>query len=103
MKLSPLLKKIEQLKIRKSHLLMGGLTLFIVFSLFYKFGILKYISLKNEKAMLQEKALQIGEENKRLRQEIDSLQNMDAKIEKVAREKYRMIRKGEKVFVVEEK
>jgi len=73
------------------------------FFLFYKFGIMKYYNLLNQKDELNQKIEEVNQENEKLRAEIDSLKSSDAKIEKVAREKYNMLRKGEKAFKVEEK
>lgn len=73
------------------------------FFLFYKFGLMKYYNLLGQKEELSRKIEEINSENERLKAEIDSLKTNDAKIEKVAREKYNMLRKGEKAFKVEEK
>jgi len=70
---------------------------------FYKFGIMQYFSLRGQKKDLMEKISQVEEKNQLLRSEIDSLNTKDSKIEKVAREKYHMVRKGEKVYRIEEK
>jgi cell division protein FtsB len=46
----------------------------------------------------------VDKENKRMQSEIDSLKNkVPAKIERIAREKYGMIRKSEKTIIVNEK
>lgn len=79
------------------------LLLTAAFFFFYKFGILKYFDLLGQKKELNEKIEQVEEKNKLLRAEIDSLKFKDSKIEKVAREKYHMVRKGEKVYRIEEK
>jgi cell division protein FtsB len=76
----------------------------ILFLSFNEYGIVKYIKLKNQVNELNEKINKVEEENKRLQADIDSLENkVPAKIEKVAREKYNMIRPGEIKIVVEEK
>ena len=60
--------------------------------------------LKNDVKTLNEQITDTQKENKALQQEIDSLQKkIPAKIEKTAREKYHMIRKGEKAIRVKEK
>ena len=72
--------------------------------LFNEDGILKYISLQNDVKKIKNKIIEVEQENKRLEGEIDSLQRkVPAKVEKIAREKYNMIRKGEKTIkIVEE-
>lgn len=76
----------------------------LAFLFFNEFGILKYQSLKNEVKSLNEQITKTKKENKALEVDIDSLQKkIPAKIEKTAREKYHMIRKGEKVIRVKEK
>ena len=76
-----------------------------VFFLFFNdYGIIKFIKLNNQVSELQMKIKEVEKENRRLQAEIDSLQNnIPAKIEKVAREKYNMMRQGESKVNVEEK
>ena len=63
--------------------------------------VIKYLKLKDEVNTLKVDIENLHEENKKLEAEIDSLrQKVPAKIEKTAREKYDMIRKGEKVIEV---
>jgi cell division protein FtsB len=69
----------------------------IFFLFFNNDGIIKYVKLKKQVNDLGEQLKSVEDENKRLQNEIDSLkQNIPAKVEKVAREKYNMIREGEK-------
>ena len=76
----------------------------IIFLFFNEYGIIRYIKLNNQGNELNEKINEVEKENKRLQAEIDSLENkVPAKIEKVAREKYNMIRPGERKIVVEDK
>jgi cell division protein FtsL len=66
-------------------------------------GVMKYLKLKDEVNSLKDEINQLQEDNKKLEAEIDSLkQKVPAKIEKTAREKYDMIREGEKVIEVKE-
>ncbi len=65
-------------------------------------GILKFLEMKNELSRLD---VEIKEAEKRLDsldKEIDSLQVSKAKIERVAREKFHMMKKNETVFKIEE-
>lgn len=72
--------------------------------LFNEQGVFAYLRLKSEINSLNEKISRLEEENKKLYSEIDSLKNkIPAMIEKTAREKYGMMRKGEKEIRVEEK
>lgn len=76
----------------------------ILFLFFNEYGILKFIKLNNQVNELNEKIRIVELENRRLQGEIDSLESkVPAKIEKVAREKYNMMRQGESKVVVEEK
>jgi cell division protein FtsB len=83
------------------------LILFLIgfaFLLFNEFGILKYRKLKKEVKDLNSQISNTEKNNKALEGDIDSLQKkIPAKIERTAREKYHMIRKGEKVIHVQEK
>ena len=65
--------------------------------LFNNYGVIKYAKVKSELEDLNNRITQIEEENRKLEAEIDSLKrNVPAKIEKIAREKYNMIRPNEK-------
>jgi cell division protein FtsL len=75
----------------------------VSFFLFSRYGVLKYIDLLNQQEKLKSRIEEIETENKNLKSELDSLKSIDAKIEKVAREKYNMKRKNEKVIRIEEK
>ena len=73
-----------------------------IFYLFFnEHGIIKYVKLNNEVESLNEQIGNLEEENINLKNEIDSLKKeIPAKIEQVAREKYDMIREGEKTIEV---
>ena len=76
----------------------------VVFLFFNEKGVLKYSKLQNEVNSLNEQIQKLQDQNKSLEAEIDSLQRkIPAKIEKIAREKYRMKRPGEKSIEVIEK
>ncbi len=75
----------------------------ISFLYFNQNGYRKFISTKNELKKIEDEIQKNEEEIFRLKNEIDSLNKSKAKLEKVAREKYHMIKKNEKVFLIEEK
>lgn len=81
---------------------------FFIIGLIYLFfndsGVVKYFKLKHQVDSLNVQIENVDKDNKLIKAEIDSLQNkVPAKIEKTAREKYDMIRKGEKKIQVIEK
>ena len=76
----------------------------IAYLLFNKYGILKYWKLEQKVNELKEKISTVEKQNKILEAEIDSLKKeIPAKIEKLAREKYKMKGKNEQVIKVEHK
>ncbi len=76
----------------------------IGFLIFNESGFIKYLKLKSEVNQLNKEVKSKELENKNREAEIDSLEKKNpAKIEQVAREKYGMMKKGEKVIKVEEK
>jgi len=76
----------------------------ILFILYNENGIIRHMELKKEVEVLGFKIDSMTAENKRLEMEIDSLEKkIPAKIERTAREKYDMLRKGEKTVEVIER
>ena len=76
----------------------------LIYIFFNDSGVIKYLKLKQQVKALNEQISDVDKDNKQLQSEIDSLKNkVPAKIEKIAREKYNMIRKGEKTIKVIEK
>ena len=74
------------------------------FLIFNNSGYIKYLKLKNEVKEVRNEVSAKELENKNLEAEIDSLEKKNPnKIEQVAREKYGMMKKGEKIIKVEEK
>ena len=72
--------------------------------IFNNSGYIKYLKLKNEVKEIRNEVSAKELENKNLDAEIDSLEKKNPnKIEQVAREKYGMMKKGEKIIKVEEK
>ncbi len=75
----------------------------LVFLFFNENGIIKYLKTKSELKYLDQELRKTSEKVKALEKEIDSLKTSKAKIERVAREKFHMMKKNEKVFKIEEK
>ena len=103
MKKKQSLKTIElQKKIIRGILTIGVLTLLIIF-LFGNHGLYQLYILKKERGNIQDKINLLREEKMALENEKTKLQTDYKHIEELAREKYRMSKKGERVFKVIEK
>lgn len=74
----------------------------VAFLFFNEYGIMKYLKLKGEISDIEKQISDADNQLRALQAEIDSLKTSNVKIEKVAREKYNMLRKNEKVLKVEE-
>ena len=70
------------------------------FMTFSNKGILQRIHLTNQKHEMEVKVREAQDEQRRLRQQLKALDNDKKAIEKVAREKYGMVREGETVYRV---
>jgi cell division protein FtsL len=81
----------------KFYIITSVVVLGTLYLLFNSYGIIKYAKVKNELDDLNQRITQLEDENRKLEAEIDSLKrNVPAKIEKIARENYNMIRPNEK-------
>jgi len=90
------MKFIENKKTR-FYIIVSVVVIGTLYLLFNNYGVVKYAKVKSEVEDLSSRITQLEEENRRLEAEIDSLiRNVPAKIEKIAREKYNMIRPNEK-------
>ena len=80
----------------------GILTVVVIlfFILLNRHGILRLYRLRAEQDRLEQEIIVLQEQAVELRKEIASLENDLAYIERLAREKYRMVKRGEKVFRV---
>jgi len=72
----------------------------LTFVTFSNKGIIQRIRLETEKRKWQEKIREAQLEEKRLQEEIKALENDLGIIEKIARERYGMVRQGETVYRV---
>jgi cell division protein FtsB len=77
-----------------------GASSFIVFN---ENGLLKFLKIRKELKQMDSEIKKAEEKLFMLEQEIDSLKTSKIKLERVAREKFHMLRKTEKVFRIEEK
>ncbi|MBT3477964.1 MAG: septum formation initiator family protein [Candidatus Marinimicrobia bacterium] len=91
-----------QKRVIRAILLIGAVALLIIF-FFGDHGLYQLYNLKKERAETQEKINALREERITLEGEKTKLQTDYKYIEELAREKYRMAKKGEKVFKVIEK
>jgi cell division protein FtsL len=79
-----------------------SLLLLIAFTLiFTEKGFYTYYKMKNEKDRLQIEVDSLKRVNDSLRMEIKLLQTRDEKIEQVAREKFGLVKPGEKIYKFE--
>ncbi|PJA95479.1 MAG: hypothetical protein CO129_11470 [Ignavibacteriales bacterium CG_4_9_14_3_um_filter_34_10] len=78
------------------------ISLILAFFLFFnEYGLIKYFKLKNDLSELSSQINKIDSDLQNMRSEIDSLTNSNFKLEKVAREQFRMIKPNEKVIEFE--
>ena len=82
-----------------------GLIFLIFFSLtiifvFGDHGLLKLYKIKNERLLIQKKITSLREEREKLKTEKIKIENDLSYIEKIAREKYKMVKPGEKIFKI---
>lgn len=99
-------QKPEAENIRRLYWILGILsliTLFIIFFVIGDYGLYQIYLLNKQKRQLQHHIVALKLEQDSLQAERSRLESDLAYIEKLAREKYRMAKKGEKVFRVIEK
>ena len=88
-----------QKRIIRIILLLGAMSLLIIF-FFGDHGLYQLYTLKKERAQIQNQINILRKEKNELENEKIKLQTDYKYIEELAREKYRMAKKGEKVFKV---
>lgn len=98
-KRGPNQSQLIQQKIVRIVLLLGGIALLIIF-FFGDHGVYQLYRLRQEKAEVQQMITEMRLEKQRLDAEKTRLETDYEYIEKLAREKYRMAKPGEKVFKV---
>jgi len=102
-KIADVLKRIAQKKRLKLMLSVLVLLLIIAYFVVGKRGTFKLINFYNQKTQLVEEIQQLEIENKELETLKSNLENDPQSVEKVAREKYKMKKKGERVYQIVEK
>lgn len=85
---------------RKFFLYLVILLAILSYAVFGKKGILQRVELEMENRSLKEKLAQEQQKTILLQKEIEELKTSDKKIEKVAREKYGMVKEGEEIYKV---
>lgn len=73
------------------------------FIVFNENGLLRFLKIRKELKQMDSEIKKAEEKLFMLEREIDSLKTSKIKLERVAREKYHMLKKTEKVFRIEEK
>ncbi len=74
----------------------------LAFVIFSPYGAVNRIQLSQEKNKISDKVNALQRQNDSLRKEIEKLKKDTLEIERVAREKYGLIKQGEKVFFIDE-
>ena len=77
------------------------MSLIIIF-IFGDHGLLKLYKIKSQRKKVQNHITQLREEREKRREEKSKIENDLEYIEKIAREKYKMVKPGEKIFKVVE-
>ena len=91
-----------QKRIIRAILILGALTLLVIF-FFGDHGLYQLYRLRSERTQIQSAINDLRNEKQRLEESKTRLETDFKYIEKLAREKYRMAKKGEKVYKVIEK
>ena len=76
------------------------LLVIVIYAVFGKKGILQRVELEMENEELRTKLKEEQEKTIMLQKQIDELKSSDKEIEKVAREKYGMLKEGEEIYKV---
>lgn len=87
---------------RKQVMYIIVLVLFILFAGFSDYGLINTVRLQNRQSELREEYLRLEHEKDSLHRHIERLRYDTLYIERVAREKYGLIKPGEIIFSVEE-
>lgn len=88
-------KSIQRIK----FLLGAGLGIAVLYYIsFNQYGIIQHFKTKSELEQLQKRTIELENKQQLIKDSIERLKNDYEYIEKIAREKYYLIKKGEKVY-----
>ncbi|KAB2923487.1 MAG: septum formation initiator family protein [Bacteroidetes bacterium] len=93
-----LLESVRENKVRTA--VIAGTFLLVLYIIFNSNGLLPRVRLEMEREAMQEKIRLAEEEQRKLKDQSKALDGDPKAIEKVAREKYGMVRENEKVYKV---
>lgn len=93
---------VKDKQLRKQFLYIFALLAFIIFAVFSDYGLLNTIKLQHECADIIEQNHQETLVTDSLVRHINSLRYDTLYIERVAREKYGLVKPGEKIFIINE-
>ncbi len=94
---------VKESPIRRRRLIYALIGILVLsFVLFSDSGLINRFSLESEKSELKLKIIHAKSRKDSLKNRIDVLNSDDKEIEKVAREKYGMKKKGETIYLIEE-
>jgi cell division protein FtsB len=95
-----ILEKLSQLKIKRKALIAGiAIAIAGTFFFFSPYGIIKSIKLANQRSNSYKELLEMKKTNDSLRKKIIETRKDTLEIERIAREKYGMVTRGEKVYI----
>lgn len=93
-------ERISQLKIKRKALIAAiVVAVAAAFFLFSPYGIIKSFKLAGQRTESFNELLEIKRTNDSLRDKIHEIRTDSSEIERIAREKYGMVKKGERVFI----
>ena len=95
-------KQIKKTSFINYYILTIVLSLFVVVLVFNDFGLITYFKLQNKQNKLDKELQQLLIQQNDLRSEIIKLQTDQNYIEQIAREKFMMVKPGERIYRVNE-
>ena len=78
----------------------GGLICLVIAAIYGDHGLVHVLRLRHDQALVEHMTFDLGQRNERLRERIRRLTSDDSYIEKLARERLGLVRKGEIVYRV---
>ena len=101
-KLSEILAHLNRKKRLKKILIISAFAILVIFFATGQRGTIQFVSFSKQKSDLENEIKTLEEKNKQLKIEKEKIETDPAYIEKIAREKYKMKKKDEKVYQVVE-